>query len=115
MDNDVRFELQIEGQDRREADELASSLLDELQYGIGQPVRLARLKPAGADTQELGAIIVAILATGAARELFAGVKAWLGKNRNATLTIKQDGTVIAENISQKNVAAVLAARTAQQK
>ena len=56
------------------------------------------------DTMDLGAVVTAIVASGATAALANGVAAWLQKNLGASVTIKKNGETVIKNTNASGIA-----------
>jgi len=94
------FVFSLSGLSDRERELAASDLIRAIKES--DPTSVVERRPSNAYAQDLGATIILILGTGAGIEIARGVKNWMGRWKQAALTVEDKERkikVILENIS----------------
>jgi hypothetical protein len=102
MENEILLQFELSADDIKTANLLAGSLNKALKEST-RDIEVSRMREPGADTLDPGTIIIAILATKAAVEVAKGLRDWLSKNQNATITVKKGGDIIVTGAKSGDV------------
>ena len=88
------------------ANQYASELKEDLLDATGGKIKVEHSK-ADQGTQDFGATLVLLLGTPALIVVAKGVRDWLARRPDASVTIKsKDGEIIASNLKSKDAAAL---------
>ncbi|MBC8639391.1 hypothetical protein IAG25_21415 [Caballeronia sp. EK] len=93
MNERTTFEFEVLNDDSMEANNLATSLQEALNES-SSGVDVSRTRPPGSTSLDPGTVLVAVIATKAAFELAKGVREWLSKHQQATISIERKGEKI---------------------
>jgi hypothetical protein len=95
------YSIKIHSASLKMAGALAASLEKQLkEQGLFQ----VNKSKEDSDTMDLGAVVSAIVASGATVALANGVAAWLQKNLGASVTIKKNGETVIKNTNASGIA-----------
>lgn len=105
------FRITFSGADDAEAARLAQGLEEQIHEAVpSADVRLDKARP---DTQDFGSTLVLLFGTPVAIALAKAVTVFLQRNMGASITIKKDGTVVAQNLDSRDAAKIAEAFAAK--
>jgi small-conductance mechanosensitive channel len=96
--------VEIHSASLRMAGALASSLEKQLKEQGFSQVKKTKESP---ETMDLGTVLTAVVASGAATALANGIAAWLQKNLGASVTIKKNGETVIKGTNASGIALIL--------
>ncbi len=95
----LRYEISFDDANAADANRYAEELQQILRQ-VDESVETTSIKP-DQNTMDLGTIVGVVVASAAATAVAQGIADWLRKRQDASVTVKENGEVVATNITSE--------------